>query len=111
MRFQRPVFMLLFRLFRSIEVLWVTKEGEEIKTLGYEGQTLLQLAHRYGIPMEGACEGVCACSTCHVILEQDAYDVLEARNEISEDEDDMLDLAWGLTPTYDLFSLFIPRAY
>ena len=46
--------------------------------------------------MEGACDGVCACSTCHVILESGIYDALE---DPSEDEDDMLDQAFGLTTT------------
>ena len=44
----------------------------------------------------GACEGVCACSTCHVILEEKAYSELP---EPSEDEEDMLDQAFGLTAT------------
>lgn len=44
----------------------------------------------------GACEGSLACSTCHVILEPDVYAKLE---EPCEDELDMLDLAFGLTPT------------
>jgi len=52
--------------------------------------------------MEGACEGVCACSTCHIILEQDLYDQLSDEAEhgaLSEDEEDMLDMAFGLTQT------------
>lgn len=44
----------------------------------------------------GACEGSIACSTCHVILEPDVYDSLE---EPGDDENDMLDLAFGLTDT------------
>lgn len=44
----------------------------------------------------GACEGVCACSTCHVILENDIFDALP---EASEEEEDMLDMAFGLTAT------------
>lgn len=44
----------------------------------------------------GACEGSIACSTCHVILEPDVYDQLE---EPGDDENDMLDLAFGLTDT------------
>ena len=44
----------------------------------------------------GACEGVCACSTCHVILEEATYDSLD---DPSEEEEDMLDQAFGLTPT------------
>ena len=63
------------------------------------GETILQLAHRYQNDdwnLEGACEGVCACSTCHVILPVDMYDSLP---EPSEDEEDMLDMAFGLTET------------
>lgn len=44
----------------------------------------------------GACEASIACSTCHVILEDDAFDSLP---DASEREDDMLDMAFGLTPT------------
>ena len=46
--------------------------------------------------MSGACGGELACSTCHLIFEKDVYDALP---EISEEEEDMLDLAWGLTET------------
>lgn len=42
----------------------------------------------------GACEGVCACSTCHIILDDDFFDDLEPATEA---EDDMLDQAFGLT--------------
>lgn len=45
---------------------------------------------------KGACEGVCACSTCHVILEEETFDALD---DPSEEEEDMLDQAFGLTPT------------
>ena len=45
----------------------------------------------------GACEGSLACSTCHVVVEdQDYYDKLP---EPDDDENDMLDLAFGLTDT------------
>jgi ferredoxin len=57
---------------------------------------LMRVAHANGIDLEGACEGVCACSTCHVILDEDVYSSLP---EASEDEEDMLDQAFGLTLT------------
>mmetsp|Transcript_50773 Transcript_50773/g.99260 ORF Transcript_50773/g.99260 Transcript_50773/m.99260 type:complete len:208 (-) Transcript_50773:131-754(-) len=60
------------------------------------GTSLLSVAHTHDLALEGACEGVCACSTCHVILPQDVYDDLP---EPSEDEEDMMDQAVGLTPT------------
>eukprot|EP00568_Trieres_chinensis_P008949 CAMPEP_0183308806 /NCGR_PEP_ID=MMETSP0160_2-20130417/22495_1 /TAXON_ID=2839 ORGANISM="Odontella Sinensis, Strain Grunow 1884" /NCGR_SAMPLE_ID=MMETSP0160_2 /ASSEMBLY_ACC=CAM_ASM_000250 /LENGTH=190 /DNA_ID=CAMNT_0025472709 /DNA_START=59 /DNA_END=631 /DNA_ORIENTATION=+ len=65
------------------------------------GETLLQTAHRHKIPVEGACEGVCACSTCHVILPEELYDALagDEGTEPTEDEEDMLDMAPGLTPS------------
>lgn len=45
----------------------------------------------------GACGGSCACSTCHIIIDPHYYDILE---EPDDDENDMLDLAFGLTETY-----------
>ena len=57
---------------------------------------MLEIAHRNGIDIEGACEGSLACSTCHVIVDPEWYDLLK---EASEDEEDMLDLAFGLTKT------------
>lgn len=63
------------------------------------GDNILRLAQRNDIPLEGACEGVCACSTCHVILTDELYDTLmnNEETEPSEDEEDMLDMAFGLT--------------
>ena len=60
------------------------------------GATVLQVARRHDIDIEGACEGSLACSTCHVIVEQAWFDKLAPA---SEDEEDMLDLAFGLTHT------------
>lgn len=60
------------------------------------GDNLLEAAHRNHIPLEGACEGSLACSTCHVIVAPEWYDKL---NEPSENEEDLLDLAFGLKRT------------
>jgi ferredoxin len=70
------------------------------------GETLLQTAHRHEIDLEGACEGVCACSTCHLIVPLELYDSLE---EPSEDEEDMLDMAFGLTETSRLGCQIVVR--
>jgi len=59
------------------------------------GDTLLETAHKNNIPLEGACEGNLACSTCHVICESGNF----RREEISEKENDLLDMAYGLCPT------------
>ena len=53
-------------------------------------------SHQNDIDLEGACEGSLACSTCHVVVSQEFYDKLP---EATEDEEDMLDLAFGLTHT------------
>ena len=60
------------------------------------GDSVLDIAFRHGIDIEGACEGAMACSTCHVIVDPAWYGKLE---EKCEDEEDMLDLALGLTRT------------
>ena len=60
------------------------------------GLSVLEIAHRNEIDLEGACEGSLACSTCHVIVDSEDFERLK---EPSEDEEDMLDLAWGLTET------------
>ena len=56
----------------------------------------MRLAHENDVDLEGACEGACACSTCHVILDKQIFDKLDPP---SVEEEDMLDLAFGLTPT------------
>ena len=45
-----------------------------------------------GVEIEGACGGELSCSTCHVLLEEDVYEEL---GEVGEEEEDMLDLAYG----------------
>ncbi len=60
------------------------------------GLSVLEIAHKHGIDIEGACEGSLACSTCHVIVDPEWYPKLA---EASEDEEDMLDLAFGLQKT------------
>ena len=60
------------------------------------GLSVLEIAHRNQVDLEGACEGSLACSTCHVIVAPEWFDLLQ---EPTEDEEDMLDLAFGLTHT------------
>ena len=62
-----------------------------------EGLSVLEVAHQNHVPLEGACEGSLACSTCHVILEDES--VYNSLPSAKEDEEDMLDLAFGLTKT------------
>jgi ferredoxin len=60
------------------------------------GANLLDFAQANGQPLEGACEGSMACSTCHVIVDKDDFDRLPPA---SEEEDDLLDLAAHVTRT------------
>ena len=78
------------------KMVFVERDGTRREVEAPLGLSVLEIAHRHGIDIEGACEGSLACSTCHVIVEPDWYDLLEAA---SEDEEDMLDLAFGLTQT------------
>ena len=80
----------------TISVTFLQPDDTKRTVTARVGETLLQTAHRNEIDLEGACEGVCACSTCHLILPLDVYDSLP---EPSEDEEDMLDMAFGLTET------------
>jgi ferredoxin len=79
----------------TVKIIFVVK-GEKKEFEIPVGTTVLEAAHNNNIDLEGACEGSLACSTCHVVVEKDFYDKL---SEPSEDEEDMLDLAFGLTPT------------
>lgn len=60
------------------------------------GRTVLDVAIEHNIDIEGACGGELACSTCHVVLSKRLFDQLPPK---AEEEEDMLDLAWGLTNT------------
>ena len=78
-------------------VTFIDKDGEEYKFAVSEGDNLLDIAQANDLEMEGACGGSCACSTCHVIVTDEAY--YDKMPEPEDDENDMLDLAFGLTET------------
>lgn len=81
--------MTLVRFFRSDGTLDKEVEAEA-------GQRLLDVAWAAREPLEGACEGVMACSTCHVIVDAEDFKKLPAA---SEEEEDLLDLAAHATRT------------
>jgi len=81
----------------TVNITFVNPDDGKHTVAARVGETLLQVSHRTGMEMEGACEGVCACSTCHIILEEDLFDEIQDETEMSEDEEDMLDMAFGLT--------------
>jgi ferredoxin len=70
--------------------------GDTIEAEAVPGTRLLAVAQAVGLNLEGTCEGQMACSTCHVIVASDWFDRLP---KASADEEDMLDLAAGVTRT------------
>jgi len=82
--------------FAMPKITFITPKGENIQVEAPIGLSVLEVAHQNNIELEGACEGSLACSTCHVIVDPEWY---EALPEALEEEEDMLDLAFGLTRT------------
>jgi len=70
----------------------ICPEGAEFDVKA--GENLCRALLDHGIEIEHACEMSRACTTCHVIV-REGFGSLEPS---SEDEDDLLDRAWGLTP-------------
>jgi len=78
------------------KLVFIERDGSRKEVEAPNGLSVLEIAHRNNIDIEGACEGSLACSTCHVIIDDSWFERLE---EASDDEEDMLDLAFGLTAT------------
>ncbi len=78
------------------KITFIEPNGKAREFEAAAGDCLLDIAQANNIDVEGACEGSLACSTCHVIVEPIWYDKLEAPRL---EEEDMLDLAYGLTRT------------
>lgn len=77
-------------------MIFVERDGTRREVEAPVGASVLEVARRNDIDIEGVCEGSLACSTCHVIVDPEWYELLK---EASGDEEDMLDLAFGLTRT------------
>jgi len=78
------------------KMTFIERNGERREVEAPLGLSVLEVAHRNDVDIEGACEGSLACSTCHVIVDPDWFGRLA---KPSEDEEDMLDLAFGLQKT------------
>lgn len=76
-----------------VNIVYVDAKGNRVPVRGKVGDNVMYLAHRHGIDIEGACEASLACSTCHVYVHSDYYDMIP---EPKEEEDDMLDMAPAL---------------
>ena len=78
------------------KMTFIQRDGSRREVEAPVGLSVLEIAHRNDIDIEGACEGSLACSTCHIIIDPEWYELLK---DATEDEEDMLDLAFGLTQT------------
>ncbi|NJM51653.1 MAG: 2Fe-2S iron-sulfur cluster binding domain-containing protein [Sphingomonadales bacterium] len=80
-----------------VTITFISADGDmERQVEAKPGDNLLSVGQAAGQPLEGTCEGQMACSTCHVIISKDWFDML---SPASEDEEDMLDLASGARRT------------
>ncbi|XP_018575025.1 adrenodoxin [Anoplophora glabripennis] len=84
---------------KEVEVTFVKANGERIKAKGKVGESLLDVVVNNNVDLDGygACEGTLTCSTCHLILKREDYDGLP--DKPTDEEMDMLDLAYELTET------------
>ena len=78
------------------KMTFVERDGTKREVDAPLGLSVLEIAHKHGVDIEGACEGSLACSTCHVIVDSHWFKQLAAP---TEDEEDMLDLAFDLQET------------
>ncbi|GBQ06611.1 MULTISPECIES: ferredoxin family 2Fe-2S iron-sulfur cluster binding protein [Saccharibacter] len=78
------------------KMVFVERDGTRREVEAKNGLSVLEIAHEHDIDLEGACEGSLACATCHVVVDPAWADKL---SDATEDEEDMLDLAFGLQPT------------
>jgi 2Fe-2S ferredoxin len=78
------------------KMVFIEKNGNRKEVDAPLGLSVLEIAHRNDVDIEGACDGSLACSTCHVVVDPKWYDKID---EPTEDEEDMLDLAFGLSRT------------
>ncbi|XP_059906843.1 adrenodoxin-like [Gadus macrocephalus] len=82
----------------KVTVHFVNRDGEKITARGSPGDSLLDLVINEDLDFDGfgACEGTLACSTCHLVFSEEVYEKL---GPVTDEEMDMLDLAYGLTDT------------
>jgi ferredoxin len=81
---------------QPLPLTFVHADGKKQPGTAYVGQTLMEAALENGLVIEAACGGSCACSTCHMYLDEPTY---EAIPEPTDRELDMLDLAFYPEPT------------
>jgi 2Fe-2S ferredoxin len=90
--------MCLLSFHYRVKMTFLDRDGDEQIVDAKVGDTLLEVAKEFDIDLEGACEGTLSCSTCHLVIDPEWYDKIP--DPLTEEEQDMLDLAYGLTDTY-----------
>tara|TARA_B100001971_G_C18031190_1_gene452636 strand:+ start:260 stop:583 length:324 start_codon:yes stop_codon:yes gene_type:complete len=78
------------------KLTFIEKDGNALKVDAPNGLSVMEVSHKHGVDIEGACGGCLSCATCHVVVHPDWFGKLE---DITEDEEDMLDLAFDLEKT------------
>lgn len=73
-----------------------SKDDKITEVEGIKGESVVDVSKKYDLDIEAACDQALACSTCHVIFDDETFDKLE---EMKEEEEDLLDLAFSLTET------------
>ena len=77
-------------------VIFVKRDGSEVTVEADAGLSIMEIGRDNGIGIEGTCGGSLSCATCHVVVDE-AW--VEATGQPTPDEEDMLDLAFGLEET------------
>ena len=75
---------------------FIKVDGEKVAIDATPGSTVMEVAREHDLPMLAACGGSLACASCHVIVDEAWFEKL---GELSEEEEDLLDTAQGLTHT------------
>ncbi|RUS74800.1 hypothetical protein EGW08_017429 [Elysia chlorotica] len=84
---------------QTVKVAFILRDGSRREVDATVGDNLLDIILEHDVDIDGfgACEGTLACSTCHLIFKQEDYDKLPSKP--TDEELDMLDLAFGLEDT------------
>ncbi|MDB2324277.1 2Fe-2S iron-sulfur cluster-binding protein [Alphaproteobacteria bacterium] len=77
-------------------IIFTTPNGEEHNVAVENGVTVMEAGRNANLGIEGTCGGCLSCATCHVIVDPEWF---AKTGGPSEDEEDMLDLAFGLSET------------